>query len=148
MARVRLCVQNIDGGVCCLLCLIAVGVPLFTIVSFAACQPVQVWELVSVWAELLIAARLESPLAGCWQWVPLPNSCSRHSTRWPLSPSPLVPLLQHQLREGALEGGDLPSPPHPLSTGTKVKLLFAGEWSWKAESAWFEWIYPLHPESR
>lgn len=104
MARVSLCVQNIDGGVCCLLCLIAVGVPLFTIVSFAACQPVQVWELVSVWAELLIVARLESLLAGCWQWVPLPNSCSRHSTRWPVSPSPLVHLLQHHLRECALEG--------------------------------------------
>lgn len=139
MARVRLCVQNIDGGVCCLLCLIAVGVPLFAIVSFAACQPVQVWERVCVWAELLIAACSESLLAACRQWVPLPNSCSRHSTRWPLSPSPLVHLLQHHLREGALQGSDLPFPPHPVSTGIKVKreLLFAGERSWKAKSARF-----------
>lgn len=137
MARVRLCVQNIDGGVCCLLCLIAVGVPLFTIVSFAACQPVQVCGRVSVWAQLLIVACLESLLAGCWHWVPPPNSCSRHSTRWPLSPSPLVHLLQHHLRKGALQGSDPPSPPHPASTGTKVKLLFAGEGSWKAKSALF-----------
>lgn len=133
MASVRLCVQNIDGGVCCLLCLIAPGVPLFTIVSFAACQPVQV----SVWAELLIVACLELPLAGCWQWVPLPNSCGTHGTRWPLSSGTLVHLLQHHLWEGALEGGDLPSPPHPVLTGTTVKLLFDGEWSWKAKSARF-----------
>jgi len=58
MVRVRSCVQNIDGGVYCLLCLIAVGVPLCTIASFAACQPRQVWERVSVQAELLIPACL------------------------------------------------------------------------------------------
>lgn len=52
MERVRFCVQNIDGGVCCLLCLIAVGVPLCTIMSFAACQPMQVWERVSVRAVI------------------------------------------------------------------------------------------------
>lgn len=58
MARLRSCVQNIDGGVCCLLCLIAVGVSLCTVVSFAACQPVQVWDRVSVGAELLITTCL------------------------------------------------------------------------------------------
>lgn len=63
MVRVRLCVQNIDGGICCLLCLIAARVPLRTILSFAACQPMQVWEHVSIQAELLITTCLGQVLA-------------------------------------------------------------------------------------
>lgn len=116
MARVRLCVQNIDGGICCLLCLIAVGVPLFTIVSFAACQPVQVWECVSVWAELLIAACLESPLAGCWvlgagsgclfQTAAASTALAGHCPQVPFSTCCSVTSGKVPWR-----GGDLPSPP-------------------------------------
>lgn len=58
MVRVRLCVQNIDGGICCLLCLIAARVSLCTILSFAACQPMQVREHVSIQAQLLITVYL------------------------------------------------------------------------------------------
>lgn len=140
MARVRLCVQNIDGGICCLLCLIAVGVPLFTIVSFAACQPVQVWECVSVWAELLIAACLESPLAGCWvlgagsgclfQTAAASTALAGHCPQVPFSTCCSV-------TSGKVPWRGVICPPHPVSTGAKVKLLFAGEWSWKAKSAWF-----------
>lgn len=138
MARVRLCVQNIDGGICCLLCLIAVGVPLFTIVSFAACQPVQVWECVSVWAELLIAACLESPLAGCWVLAVGASSKQLQQAQHSLATVPKSPFPPAAASPpGRCPGGGVICPPHPVSTGAKVKLLFAGEWSWKAKSAWF-----------